>query len=146
MSEEYTEADKQVKSKKRVADHGEVFTNEREVNAMLDLVKKEPSIIDILYVVKEFGWTSNFDNLYNKSKEGDIAFHYIKKWKRNVDWISRNKVTKSEHLIDTWKVLVPQAGSDGGKKIPDYVLGKSLFGSSLSVCIQRFFFLYVVKK
>ncbi len=28
----------QVKSKKRVADHGEVFTNEREVNAMLDLV------------------------------------------------------------------------------------------------------------
>ena len=26
---------KQVKSKKRVADHGEVFTNEREINAML---------------------------------------------------------------------------------------------------------------
>lgn len=32
---------KQVKSKKRVADHGEVFTAEREVNAMLDLVKYE---------------------------------------------------------------------------------------------------------
>ena len=32
-------AEKQVKSKKRVADHGEVFTAEREVNAMLDLVK-----------------------------------------------------------------------------------------------------------
>ena len=31
----------QVKSKKRVADHGEVFTNKREVNAMLDLVKDE---------------------------------------------------------------------------------------------------------
>ena len=29
---------KQVKSKQRVADHGEVFTAEREVNAMLDLV------------------------------------------------------------------------------------------------------------
>lgn len=28
----------QVKSKKRVADHGEVYTNEREVKAMLDLV------------------------------------------------------------------------------------------------------------
>lgn len=27
--------DKQVKSKKRVTDHGEVFTNQREVNAML---------------------------------------------------------------------------------------------------------------
>mgnify|MGYP002345313172 CR=1 FL=1 len=38
--------DKQVKSKKRVADHGEVFTNEREVNAMLDLVMQETERID----------------------------------------------------------------------------------------------------
>ena len=36
----------QVKSKKRVAEHGEVFTNEREVNAMLDLVKQETERID----------------------------------------------------------------------------------------------------
>jgi hypothetical protein len=37
---------KQVKSKKRVADHGEVFTNEREINAMLDLVKHETERIE----------------------------------------------------------------------------------------------------
>jgi len=37
---------KQVKSKQRVADHGEVFTSEREVNAMLDLVKQETERID----------------------------------------------------------------------------------------------------
>jgi hypothetical protein len=36
----------QVKSKKRVADHGEVFTNIREVNAMLDLIKQEADRID----------------------------------------------------------------------------------------------------
>ena len=36
----------QVKSKQRVADHGEVFTAEREVNAMLDLVKQETERID----------------------------------------------------------------------------------------------------
>ena len=36
----------QIKSKKRVADHGEVFTNEREVNAMLDLVKQETERLD----------------------------------------------------------------------------------------------------
>jgi len=34
-------AEKQIKSKQRVADHGEVYTSEREVNAMLDLVKDE---------------------------------------------------------------------------------------------------------
>lgn len=38
--------EKQVKSKQRVADHGEVFTAEREVNAMLDLVKGETERID----------------------------------------------------------------------------------------------------
>lgn len=37
---------KQVKSKQRVADHGEVFTAEREVKAMCDLVKQETERID----------------------------------------------------------------------------------------------------
>lgn len=32
---------KQIKSRERVSDHGEVFTNEREVNAMLDMVASE---------------------------------------------------------------------------------------------------------
>lgn len=35
-----------IKSKKRVADHGEVFTQEREVNAMIDLVKHETERIE----------------------------------------------------------------------------------------------------
>lgn len=36
----------QVRTKKRVSDHGEVFTGQREVNAMLDLVKQETDRID----------------------------------------------------------------------------------------------------
>lgn len=36
----------QIVSKERVAEHGEVFTNPREVNAMLDLVKQETERID----------------------------------------------------------------------------------------------------
>ena len=36
----------QIKSKQRVADHGEVFTNEREVKAMCDLVGDEVKKID----------------------------------------------------------------------------------------------------
>lgn len=35
-----------IKSKQRVTDHGEVFTQEREVNAMLDLVKQETERIE----------------------------------------------------------------------------------------------------
>lgn len=36
----------QIKTKQRVVDHGEVFTSEREVNAMLDLVEQETVRID----------------------------------------------------------------------------------------------------
>lgn len=36
----------QVKSRQRVQDHGEVFTNEREVNAMLDMVDDECNRIE----------------------------------------------------------------------------------------------------
>ena len=36
----------QIKSRQRVQDHGEVFTNEREVNAMLDMVKQETERIE----------------------------------------------------------------------------------------------------
>ncbi|MEB0029412.1 hypothetical protein QN372_01490 [Undibacterium sp. RTI2.1] len=41
-----TELNRQVVSKQRVADHGEVYTSSREVNAMLDLVKSETERID----------------------------------------------------------------------------------------------------
>ena len=49
----------QVKSKKRVADHGEVFTSEREVNSMLDLVKQETERIDSRFLEPACG-TGNF--------------------------------------------------------------------------------------
>jgi hypothetical protein len=38
--------ERQVVSRKRVADHGEVYTSKREVNAMLDLVKQETDRIE----------------------------------------------------------------------------------------------------
>ena len=50
---------KQVKSKKRVADHGEVFTSEREVNAMLDLVRQETERIESRFLEPACG-TGNF--------------------------------------------------------------------------------------
>ena len=51
--------EKQVISKQRVTDHGEVFTNRREVNAMLDLVKQETERIDSRFLEPACG-TGNF--------------------------------------------------------------------------------------
>lgn len=49
----------QIVSKKRVADHGEVFTSQREVNAMLDLVQHETQRIDSRFLEPACG-TGNF--------------------------------------------------------------------------------------
>lgn len=49
----------QIKSKQRVVDHGEVFTSEREVNAMLDLVKQETDRIESRFLEPACG-TGNF--------------------------------------------------------------------------------------
>lgn len=51
--------EKQVVSRKRVADHGEVYTGKREVNAMLDLVKQETERIESRFLEPACG-TGNF--------------------------------------------------------------------------------------
>ncbi len=73
---------KQVKSKKRVADHGEVFTNEREVNAMLDLVKHETERIEARFLEPACG-NGNFlaEVLRRKLKVVDQRYS-----KNQLDW------------------------------------------------------------
>lgn len=51
--------DRQILSKQRVADHGEVLTGQREVNAMLDLEKSETERIDSRFLEPACG-TGNF--------------------------------------------------------------------------------------
>ena len=51
--------ERQVVSRQRVADHGEVYTAKREVNAMLDLVKEETERIDSRFLEPACG-TGNF--------------------------------------------------------------------------------------
>ena len=67
----------QVKSKKRVADHGEVFTNEREVNAMLDLVKQETERIDSRFLEPACG-NGNFLSEVLKRKLEVVSNRYGK--------------------------------------------------------------------
>ncbi len=74
----------QVKSKKRVADHGEVFTNQREVNAMLDLVKHETERIDSRFLEPACG-NGNFLAEVLKRKLAVVDARYSKsqiEWER----------------------------------------------------------------
>lgn len=104
--------------------------------------RKELSINTILARDKEFGWTSNFNGFHDSQISGDIPLYYIRKMKRGVGYIDRKNVTKSADLVDTWKVLVPEA-YNGGDMVPHPILGKSLIAPSPSVCTQSFLFFSV---
>jgi len=110
------------------------------------LNRDEDSITSMLSVDKEFGWTSNFNNFSLVEKASYIPLHYIEKTKRKIGWIKREEINKSINLINTYKVLIPKAGSDGGKKIPDIVLGRPLVAENPSVCTQSYLFFYTSTK
>lgn len=73
-------ARQQVKSKERVEEHGEVFTNEREVNAMLDLVKQETERIkedfELLLSLNVFNSARMNDAVYKFKRYEDDSLSY----------------------------------------------------------------------
>lgn len=68
---------RQVKSRQRVVEHGEVFTNEREVNAMLDLVKQETERIDSRFLEPACG-NGNFIAEVLRRKLAVVSARYKK--------------------------------------------------------------------
>lgn len=107
-----------------------------------------PSVNTILARDKEFGWTSNFTGFHDSQRPGDVPLYYIRSMKRNIGFIAREEVTKSAHLVDTWKLLVPQVGSgrEREKSGVDLVLGPPLVAPSPSVCTQSFLFFHVASE
>ena len=106
--------ERQVKSKQRVADHGEVFTAEREVNAMCDLVKQETERIDSRFLEPACG-DGNFLSVILKRKLEVVTKKYKKSsydWERysllalgsmyGVDIQLDNVSACQERLFDIW--------------------------------------------
>ena len=61
--------ERQVVSRQRVADHGEVYTAKREVNAMLDLVKEETERIDSRFLEPACGNGNFLVEILNRKME-----------------------------------------------------------------------------
>ncbi len=122
----------------------DVFVRDHRALSILEKVQKLGlrSITEILSVDKEFGWTSNFRDFSKTETQNGIPLHFNEKGKRLLGWIDRKAITKSEHLIDKWKVMIPKAGSDGGQRLPDPVLGAPFVANSPSVCTQTYLFFF----
>ena len=134
--------DEQVGPHERELSEFDVFVRDQRALSILRkvLAKKHQSITQILSVDKEFGWTSNFRDFAKAEVPDSVPIFYNEKGNRLQGWIPRKQVTKSAQLIDTWKVMIPKAGSDGGQKLPDIVLGAPFVAGSPSVCTQTYLF------
>ena len=106
---------KQIKSKKRVVNHGEVFTNEREVKAMCDLVDNETQRIDSRFLEPACG-DGNFLAEILERKLNIVSKKYKKSsydWERysllalgsmyGVDILSDNVKACRERLFSIWQ-------------------------------------------
>ncbi len=118
----------------------DVFVRDPRAIEILHAVQKlaEPSMTEIVTGDTPFGIATNFEGYRDNRKAGDVELHLVKQGKRLVGYMKKTEIKKNAQLIDRWKVFAPKAGSDGGQKIPDVVLGKPLVVAPGSVCTQTF--------
>lgn len=106
---------KQVKSRQRVADHGEVFTAEREVNAMLDLVKQETENIDSTFLEPACG-------------NGNFLAEIIR---RKLAVVDRKNYAGKRCLTDSWEM--------DSVKVMMSVYGVDLLQDNVNECRERLY-------
>lgn len=104
-------AEKQIKSKERVADHGEVYTAESEVNAMLDLVKQETERIESRFLEPACG-------------NGNFLAEILK---RKLAVVRRN-YSKSKAEYEKYSVIAVTS-----------IYGVELLADNVSECIDRLY-------
>ena len=122
----------------------DVFVRDERGLAILHkvLTKGEKSMYEIIAADKEFGMTSNFSGFTSKKSTGAIPIYVIQNGRRTSGWIPRKNVTKSAHLIDYHKVLLPKAYG-AGDNWPHQILGQPLVVDAPSCCTQSYLFIYV---
>lgn len=147
--------EKQIKSRQRVADHGEVYTAEREVKAMCDLVSDECSRIDSRFLEPACG-DGNFLAEILSRKLAAVKKKYKKSvidYEKNallavssiygVDILADNVAVCRERLFKMWqkeyKAVVKTAYSEDTEKSVRFILSKNIVcGNALTLmCVDE---------
>lgn len=146
--------EKQIKSRQRVADHGEVYTAEREVKAMCDLVSDECNRIDSRFLEPACG-DGNFLAEILTRKLAAVKKKYKKSvidYEKNallavssiygVDILADNVAACRERLFKIWrkeyKSVVKTAYSEDTEKSIRFILSKNIVcGNALTLmCVD----------
>lgn len=146
--------EKQIKSRQRVADHGEVFTAQREVSAMCDLVEQETARIDSRFLEPACG-DGNFLAEILKRKLAIVKKKYKKSsydYERysllaigsmyGVDIQKDNTIICQNRLYDIWekeyKSVCKKECNDQTRNAAKYILSRNIVcGNALSLrCVD----------
>ena len=147
-------AAKQVKSRQRVADHGEVFTAEREVKARCDLVKQETERIDSRFLEPACG-DGNFLAEILTRKLAIVKKKYRRSaydWERNsllalgsmygVDILADNAKSCRDRLYEVWeeeyKAVCKKECNDETRAAARFILDRNIVcGNALTLfCVD----------
>lgn len=148
-------SEKQIKSKQRVVEHGEVFTADREVNAMLDLVKDETERIDSRFLEPACGEGAFLKKILERKLA--VASEKYKKSEASytrasihalmsiygIDLLADNAQICRDNLYDIWfNTFKKDMKHDPSKLYCDtakYILGKNIIvGNALTLmCVDE---------
>ncbi len=131
----------------RKLDEFDIFVRDARALPILHKVigKNEPSFTDLVSTRDPFGsaLSSNFTG-YRKNdnkQDGDLKLYMNHGTTRVEKWVDPEKVTRNHSVIHKWKIFVPNAGSDGGQKVPDVVIGTPIVAGPKSVCTLTYLYI-----
>ncbi len=123
----------------RKLDEFDIFVRDARAISILKKIQRlnEPSVADLVSGDTPFGLATNFAEYKDKPFHGSVAIYITDPGKRVVVHTARSGIRKNAHLIDSWKVLLPEAYGERGA-IPAFVLGPSIVTPPESVCTQTY--------
>src|SRR5262249_2276894 len=115
----------------------DIFIRDHRALGILERVQalREPTMDTVISADTPFGLATNFSDYKDKPFRGSVALYLTDRGRRVVANTARSSINKNAHLIDSWKVFLPEAYGERGA-IPALVLGPSIVAPPPSVCTQ----------
>ena len=123
----------------RKLDEFDIFVRDMRAVTILKKVQcfGEPSMSDLMSGDTPFGLATNHSEYKEKPFRGSVALYLTHRGRRLVGYTRRANIQKNVHLIDSWKVFIPEAYGDRGA-VPAVVLGPPIVAPPDSVCTQTY--------
>ncbi len=130
----------------RTLNEFDIFVRDARALPILEKViaAGEISFTDLVSTRDPFGpaLSSNFKGYRKNDKQpGDLKLYMNHGSTRVEKWVDPSTVSRNHAVIKKWKVFIPNAGSDGGQRLPDIVLGAPLVAGPKSVCTLTYLFI-----